>query len=95
MQATEPGGQKPERDSIAARANHSQTSLADLYNPLAVPSDILSAHRAVDLAVDRAFTALGRPSTVTDRMRILFPAYAEMQGELMKSAPVKRRCKTD
>jgi len=77
----------------AARANHSQTSLADLYNPLAVPSDILSAHRAVDLAVDRAFTALGRPSTVTDRMRILFPAYEEMQGQLMKSAPVKRRRK--
>jgi hypothetical protein len=78
---------------IVARANHSQTSLADLYNPLAVPNDILSAHKAVDLAVDRAFTAHGRPSTVTDRMRILFPAYEEMQGQLMKSAPVKRRRK--
>lgn len=79
------------RGLIAARDNHGGTSLADLYNPLAVPSDILSAHKAVDLVVDRAFTARGRPSTVTDRMRILFPAYEEMQGQLMRAKPVKRR----
>lgn len=64
---------------IDARARHTGTPLADLYNPLSVPSDILTAHRSLDIAVDRAFTARGRPSTVTDRMRLLFPAYDRMR----------------
>jgi hypothetical protein len=74
----------------ATRVEHPAASLADLYDPLSTPSGILAAHRAVDLAVDRVFTHRGRPSTVTDRMRILFPAYEEMQGQLMR-APVQRR----
>ncbi|GAA5036447.1 DNA methyltransferase [Actinopolymorpha pittospori] len=60
---------------IAARAQHPDASLAELYDPLSTPSDVLAAHRVLDLAVDRAFTPRGRPSTITDRMRILFPAY--------------------
>jgi hypothetical protein len=64
---------------LAARENHAGIALADLYNPLAMHSDILNAHKSLDLAVDRAFTARGRPSTVTDRMRILFPAYQRMR----------------
>jgi hypothetical protein len=67
------------KELIAARAKYPDTSLADLYNPLSTPDAILAAHRSVDLAVDRAFTARGRPSTVTDRMRILFSAYEVMQ----------------
>jgi len=61
------------RKLIAAREKHSGASLADLYNPLATPSNILATHSTVDLAVDRAFTSRGRPSTITDRMRMLFP----------------------
>ncbi|MBM0226842.1 class I SAM-dependent DNA methyltransferase [Micromonospora sp. ATA51] len=76
---------------IAAREKHPGSSLADLYNPLSTPSDILAAHRVIDLAVDRAFSSRGRPSTVTDRMRILFPAYEAMQGQLIKAPPVQRR----
>ena len=82
------------RGLIAARQKHPGSSLADLYNPLSVPSDILAAHRVIDLSVDRAFTSRGRPSSVTDRMRILFPAYEQMQGQLMTAAPVKRRQRT-
>jgi hypothetical protein len=63
------------KELITAREQYPDTSLADLYNPLSTPDAILAAHRSVDLAVNRAFTARGRPSTVTDRMRILFAAY--------------------
>jgi hypothetical protein len=66
---------------MEARSSHPDASLADLYNPLSTPSDVLAAHRAVDLAVDRAFTARGRPGSVTDRMRILFPAYEAMRRQ--------------
>lgn len=76
---------------IAAREKHPVSSLADLYDQLSTPSDILAAHRVVDLAVDRVFTSRGRPSTVTDRMRILFPAYEAMRGQLISAAPIQRR----
>jgi len=76
---------------VAARENHPSLSLADLYNPLSIPSNILAAHRVIDLAVDRVFTSRGRPSTVTDRMRILFLAYEAMQGRLITAEPIKRR----
>jgi hypothetical protein len=68
---------------IAAREKHPRCSLADLYDPLSTPSDVLAAHGVIDLAVDRAFTSRGRPSSVTDRMRLLFPAYDSMRGRLM------------
>lgn len=75
---------------LAARDNHSESSLADMYDPLSMPPDILAAHKAVDLAVDRAFTQHGRPTTVTDRMRLLFPAYEEQLGQLTTAEPIKR-----
>ncbi len=65
---------------VAARLRHPSVPLADLYDPLSIPDEILDAHRKIDLAVDRAFTERGRPSTTTDRMRILFPAYEELRG---------------
>jgi hypothetical protein len=68
---------------LAARRQHPGSSLANLYDPLSVPSDILAAHRVIDRAVDRTFTPRGRPSSVTDRMRLLFPAYEMMRGRLM------------
>lgn len=76
---------------ISARKRHPGKHLADLYDPLSTPDNIRLAHRAIDRAVDRVFTPRGRPCTVTDRMRILFPAYEEMQGQLMRAAPVGRR----
>lgn len=59
-----------------ARLSHSELSLADMYAPLSTPPDVLAAHKALDLAVDRLFTQRGRPATVTDRMKLLFEAYS-------------------
>lgn len=70
------------RELTKARENHADKSLAQMYSPLATPSDLLAAHRKVDLPVDRALTPRGRPASVTDRMRILFPAYERALGRL-------------
>lgn len=64
-----------------ARSRHPGLCLADMYNPLATPPEVIAAHRDVDLAVDRLFTLRGRPANVTDRMRILFPAYEALRRE--------------
>jgi len=62
---------------VAARAAHPGASLADLYNPLAMPADLVAAHRALDKKVDRAFTK-GLVRADTDRQRLLFLAYARL-----------------
>ncbi|MEU5616464.1 MULTISPECIES: DNA methyltransferase [unclassified Streptomyces] len=76
---------------IAAREGHPNTPLADLYGPLSTPSDIQAAHRTLDRVVDRIFAPRSRPSSVTDRMNILFPAYETMVGHLTRAEPVGRR----
>ncbi|MFI8833295.1 DNA methyltransferase [Streptomyces afghaniensis] len=79
------------KELLAARSNHPSSSLALLYDPLSTPEDVLKAHRSVDRAVDRVFSPRARPTTVTDRMNILFPAYEAMLGRLVTAAPVKPR----
>ncbi|SEP62414.1 DNA methyltransferase [Streptomyces radiopugnans] len=76
---------------LAARRNHSGASLAELYDPLSTPEDVLKAHHVIDRAVDRVFSPRTRPASVTDRMNILFPAYEAMLGRLITAGPVRRR----
>jgi len=40
---------------LDARANYPTSSLADLYDPLTMPPDLLKAHRALDSAVQRLY----------------------------------------
>lgn len=70
-----------------ARAAHPDLTLASMYERLAVPPDILSAHRGLDRIVDRAFGARRILSTVTERMALLFPAYEEQVGALAQVQP--------
>lgn len=65
---------------LTARAAHPGASLTQLYNPLAMPADLLRAHTVLDKAVDKAFTT-GATKTVQDRQRILFRAYATQTGQ--------------
>lgn len=68
------GGQK----ILEARALHPDRSLADHYTPLAMSPELLSAHRALDKAVDTAF---GAPRVLKDekaRLELLFTNYARM-----------------
>ena len=54
---------------LDARAVHINASLADLYDPLAMPANLLKAHQALDKAVDAAY---GYKGAATDAARVAF-----------------------
>jgi N-6 DNA Methylase len=62
---------------LAIREQYPKASLADLYDPLAMPRDLLDAHRRLDKAVDRCY---GREPFATDleRLRFLFERYTAL-----------------
>jgi hypothetical protein len=65
-------------------------SLADLYDPLAMPAELLKAHRALEHAVDRAY----RPASfLHDRERVeyLFARYEQLTAPLAPVAKPKRK----
>ena len=56
--ATDEQSQEIERLAQAildARANYPESSLADLYDPLTMPPDLLRAHKTLDKAVEKAY----------------------------------------
>ncbi|WP_151083872.1 TM0106 family RecB-like putative nuclease [Nocardioides cynanchi] len=62
-----------------ARLLHSNRSLADHYQPLAMAPELLAAHRALDRVVDKAFgVRRARTLSVGDRQQILFDSYVEL-----------------
>ena len=54
---------------LDARAVHTNASLADLYDPLTMPANLLKAHQALDKAVDAAY---GYKGAATDAARVAF-----------------------
>ncbi|MDN5605607.1 MAG: hypothetical protein L0G59_09355 [Kocuria sp.] len=63
---------------LEVRALHPERSLADHYDPLAMDTALLKAHRSLDVAVDKAFGAKRTCKSERERQRILFERYAEM-----------------
>ena len=66
---------------IDARANHPESSLADLYDDLTMPADLRKAHKANDRAVMKAY---GFKSSMTESEIVaeLFKLYQKKVGEL-------------
>ena len=60
---------------LDARAAHPTATLADLYDPLTMPPDLVKAHAHLDVLVDKVY---GLSSSVTDeeRVALLFKLYA-------------------
>jgi hypothetical protein len=59
---------------LDARAAHPESSLADLYDPIAMPPDLRKAHQSLDKAVDAAY-GFGRGGSriaLTDAERVAF-----------------------
>jgi hypothetical protein len=82
---------------LDARAAHEGTSLAVLYDPLAMPADLVHAHQALDRAVDAAY---GRARYIGDaaRLHALFQRYtrltsADMLPGVGPTAPRRRRAR--
>lgn len=76
---------------LDARVAHPESSLADLYDPVAMPPDLRRAHQALDKAVDAAY---GRKNFSSDAERVafLFELYHKYTSLLPSpEKPVKRR----
>jgi hypothetical protein len=66
---------------LDARAAHPGSTLADLYDPNAMPEDVRHAHKTLDKAVDTAYRADGGQKTWAndaERVAFLFQRYAAL-----------------
>ena len=74
---------------LDARAKFPGSTLADLYDPLAMPPALAAAHAALDKAVDKCYRAAEFPS---DRARVefLFALYEKLTAPLAAAAKPKR-----
>jgi hypothetical protein len=74
---------------LDARTKFPQATLADLYDPLAMPPALAKAHADLDRAVDRCYRA--KPFA-SDRERVehLFALYEHLSTPLAPADPMKK-----
>ena len=68
-------------------------TLADLYDPLTMPPELLKAHQKLDAAVDKAYEASGgKKSYKSDAQRVafLFELYQKLTSLLPTDKPKRR-----
>ena len=75
---------------LDARAEHPDTTLAHLYDPDLMPSNLRQAHQALDRAVDRAYRR-SRFGSERERVEHLFGLYEKMRAPLMSGKKKTRR----
>ncbi|HLS99130.1 MAG TPA: type IIL restriction-modification enzyme MmeI, partial [Porticoccaceae bacterium] len=73
---------------LDARARFPDATLADLYDPLTMPAELLKAHQALDRAVDAAYGRSGFKSEA-ERVAFLFELY-QRYTSLLPAARVPR-----
>lgn len=79
-------------DVLTARHLYPDRSLADLYEPGALPAELVSAHAALDAVVDGIFGLPSGSITMEERQSVLFQTYAKLDAGLF-SASVKSQRK--
>jgi hypothetical protein len=77
---------------LDARAQFAGSTLADLYDPVAMPPALAKAHAALDQAVDRCYR---KEPFHTDRERVeyLFALYEKLAAPLTAQAKKARKAK--
>jgi hypothetical protein len=75
---------------LDARAKQPASSLADLYDPLSMPPDLVKAHQKLDAAVDAAYSRK-KFSGDADRVAFLFSLYQAIAAPLAISKAATRR----
>jgi len=85
--------EKAAQSVLDSRKKYSNTTLADLYDPLTMPPDLRRAHQRLDRAVDKCY----RPQAFTtelNRIEYLFGLYEQLtmpiQAQAKKAASKKR-----
>ncbi|TAE24738.1 MAG: class I SAM-dependent DNA methyltransferase [Candidatus Kapaibacterium sp.] len=71
---------------LDARALFPQSSLADLYDPLAMPPALTKAHQTLDRAVERCYHAGKALATEQERIALLFGLYERYTAPLTADA---------
>jgi hypothetical protein len=86
---------------LDARAAHPESSLADLYDPVAMPPDLTKAHQKLDAAVDAAYFAAHAADGAkkswrndAERVAFLFTLYQKFTSLLPLDAAKSKRIKT-
>ncbi len=74
------------------RAKHTDSSLADMYDPLTMPAGLVKAHNKLDRAVDKCYRSKAF-DTEMERLKFLFELYNEYTRPLIKTEKKKRRKK--
>jgi hypothetical protein len=77
---------------LDARAKFPKSSLADLYDPLAMPPDLVRAHQALDRAVDAAYLEGSKRKAFAsdaERVAFLFELYQQYTSLLPAERPKK------
>jgi hypothetical protein len=72
---------------LDARARFPTATLADLYDPLTMPPELVKAHRTLDHAVDAAYGKSAFNSEA-ERVAFLFECYQQLVAPLV---PVKKK----
>ena len=79
-------------DVLRARATHTGATLADLYDLMTMPANLVAAHRALDRAVDAAYRRpRGGWVREADRVAFLFSLYRGLAAPMDIQAVPKRR----
>jgi hypothetical protein len=78
------------RKILDARAAHPDASLADLYDPVAMPSDLAGAHKALDRVVDTTYGQRAGFATEAQRLAFLFARYQALVAPL-DATPTRAR----
>jgi hypothetical protein len=74
---------------LDTRAKYPDSSLADLYDPLTMPPDLVKAHQALDKAVDLCYRPQPFVSEL-NRIEYLFSLYESLSVPLLKVEQKKR-----
>ena len=75
---------------LEARAAHPGASLADLYDPLTMPPNLVKAHQALDAAVDAAYGRKGFKNDA-ERVAFLFELYQKYTSLLPAAKPTRSK----
>jgi hypothetical protein len=62
---------------LGTRAKYPSATLADLYDPLTMPADLLAAHKTLDRAVDACYGKKNFKSE-PERLEFLFDRYRKL-----------------
>jgi len=68
-------------------------TLADLYDPLTMPPELLKAHQKLDAAVDKVYEASGGKKNYksdAERVAFLFEMYQKLISRLPTDKPKRR-----